>query len=573
MWNSPLVGIPSSYQVHRLIPGQETNEASWTLVENAVADTMFYDTAWESLPEGTYKWAVKARYTDQLSIAEFSDELYKEALQPIISVNPTSVSQVMESNSFAEVPITIGNTGSGNLEWNATLTTRHRNSTVQAQISKASGSYRVYSILFSPQSGSIPAGSEDICTLSIDTSDATAGTDLFDLTIYSNDSLNPEYVIPISIEVLPAATNNAPIVSNVHAAQRDDDSMQIDIYYDVYDADGDTLTITMEVSADDGVTWDLSCEEILPGSDIGAGILSGTDRHIVWDAAAEHPNLLYGNNFRFRITADDGVSDMPDGFVLVPGGTFTMGRTTGSGYSDELPTHSVTLNSFYLGTYEVTQAEYAQFMQPGSSWTSNYGLGDNYPAYYVSWYAILKYCNLRSMAEGLTPVYSISGSTNPANWGSVPTSNNSTWNAAICNWNANGYRLPTEAEWEYAARGATNTPDYLYSGSDDINAVAWYSGNNSPNGSKPVGTKAPNGLGLYDMSGNVYEWCWDWYGSSYYSSSPGSNPTGPASGSSRVLRGGFWSIRADYCRVALRNNSSPLISYYSIGFRLCRAVP
>jgi len=264
---------------------------------------------------------------------------------------------------------------------------------------------------------------------------------------------------------------------------------------------------------------------------------------------------------------------MPDGFVLIPGGTFTMGDTRGGGYSDELPTHSVTLNSFYLGTYEVTQAEYAQFMQPGSSWTSSYGLGDSYPAYYVSWYAILKYCNLRSMAEGLTPVYSVSGSTNPANWGTVPTSDNTTWNAAICNWNANGYRLPTEAEWEYAARGATNTPDYLYSGSDDINAVAWYSGNNSPNGSKPVGTKAPNGLGLYDMSGNVYEWCWDWYGSSYYSSSPGSNPTGPASGSSRVLRGGFWSIRADYCRVALRNNSSPLISYYSIGFRLCRAVP
>jgi len=240
------------------------------------------------------------------------------------------------------------------------------------------------------------------------------------------------------------------------------------------------------------------------------------------------------------------------------------------GYSNELPTHSVTLNSFYIGKYEVTQAEYAQYMQPSSSWTSNYGHGDDYPAYYVSWYAIIKYCNLRSLAEGLTPCYTISGSTNPANWGSVPTSNNSTWNAAICNWNANGYRLPTEAEWEYAARGATNTPDYLYSGSDDINAVAWYSGN-SGNTSHPVGTKAPNGLGLYDMSGNLYEWCWDWYSS--YSSSPSNNPTGPASGSSRVLRGGYGYFSADYCRGAHRNHDAPYGSDYGIGFRLCRAVP
>ncbi len=261
----------------------------------------------------------------------------------------------------------------------------------------------------------------------------------------------------------------------------------------------------------------------------------------------------------------------PGLMIYVQGGTFTMGRTRGSGDSDELPTHTVTLNSYYIGTYEVTQAEYSQYMQPGSSWTSNYGLGINYPAYYVSWYAILKYCNLRSLAEGLTPVYSISGSTNPANWGAVPTSNNATWNAAICNWNANGYRLPTEAEWEYAARGGTNTPDYLYSGSDDINAVAWHSGN-SGNTSHTVVTKAPNGLGTYDMSGNVLEWCWDWYSSSYYSSSPASNPHGPASGTYRLWRGGGWNGNAASCRVSYRNGSYPYSGYNDYGFRLCRAM-
>lgn len=271
----------------------------------------------------------------------------------------------------------------------------------------------------------------------------------------------------------------------------------------------------------------------------------------------------------------------PGEMILVPGGTFTMGDTRGGGESDELPTHTVTLNSFYMGTSEVTQAEYSQYITPVELWSDDSGLGSNYPAYHVSWYAILKYCNLRSMAEGLTPVYSISGSTNPANWGKVPSSGDSTWNAAICNWSANGYRLPTEAEWEYAARGATNTPDYLYSGSDDINAVAWYDGNNGSYGSsnfgcKPIGTKAPNGIGLYDMSGNVPEWCWDLYSYSYYSSSPSSNPTGPASGSYgplRVYRDGSWGCSASYIRVASRDYKSPDGDLGGSGFRLCRSVP
>jgi formylglycine-generating enzyme required for sulfatase activity len=340
----------------------------------------------------------------------------------------------------------------------------------------------------------------------------------------------------------------------------------VDITYNlVHNID---CTVLVYASQDNGTTWTLPIT--LVTGDVGPNIYPGNGKHIVWDVLAEHPNIVY-DQVKFKVVADDGQT--PLNLVYVPGGTFTMGRTTGSGYSDELPTHSVTLNSFYIGKYEVTQAEYAQYMQPGFSWTSNYGLGDNYPAYYVSWYAILKYCNLRSMAEGLTPVYTISGSTNPANWGNVPTSiSSATWNAAICNWGANGYRLPTEAEWEYAARGATNTPDYLYSGSDYVGTVAWYNGNNTPNGSKPVGTKAPNGLGLYDMSGNLWEWCWDWYSSSYYSSSPSSNPTGPASGSHRVRRGGYWHYYADYCRVASRTFDFPGTTHVDNGFRVCRTI-
>lgn len=270
----------------------------------------------------------------------------------------------------------------------------------------------------------------------------------------------------------------------------------------------------------------------------------------------------------------------PAQMIYVHGGTFTMGRTTGSGESDELPAHSVSLSPFHIGKYEVTQAEWKALML--SIPYQNSGINDNFPVCNVSWYSILKYCNLRSLAEGLAPVYSISGSTNPAYWGSVPTSNNATWNAAICKWSANGYRLPTEAEWEYAARGATNDPDYLYSGSDDINAVAWYKGNagsalpgsdtNPDYGVHPVGTKAPNGLGICDMSGNALEWCWDWYGYEYYSISPGSDPTGPSNGSYRLLRGGVWYNNASICRVAKRHaHNSYINNPFSDGFRLCRS--
>lgn len=261
----------------------------------------------------------------------------------------------------------------------------------------------------------------------------------------------------------------------------------------------------------------------------------------------------------------------PQGFIFVPSGSFTMGRTVGPGESFELPTHNVTLNSFYIGRYEVTQSEWQTVM--GYNPAVGFGEGSNHPVYFVSWYDVLKYCNLRSIAEGLIPVYSISGSSDPANWGVVPASYNDNWNAAYCNWGANGYRLPTESEWEYAARGATNLPDYLYSGSDDADTVAWYSYNLSigdyPPGVKPVGIKAPNGLGIYDMSGNVKEWCWDWFNG--YSSNAQNNPYGPTSGDQRILRGGMFNSAIDYCQVSRRERFSPHLSEGSFGFRLCRS--
>ena len=253
--------------------------------------------------------------------------------------------------------------------------------------------------------------------------------------------------------------------------------------------------------------------------------------------------------------------------VYVPGGSFQMGNPNSSvGYSDERPVHRVTLTGFYMGKYEVTQAQYRAVM--GSNPSSGYGVGNNYPVYYVSWYAALVFCNKLSIAEGLTPAYRINGSTDPSAWGSVPTNSNSTWNAAEIDSGSTGYRLPTEAQWEYAAKGGNGSPgNYTYSGSNTVGDVAWYSGNSNST-THAVGTKAPNGLGLYDMSGNVWEWCWDWYGT--YSSRAQTDPEGASSGSYRVLRGGYWFISAEFVRSAYRYNDDPYNRGGSLGFRLAR---
>ena len=194
--------------------------------------------------------------------------------------------------------------------------------------------------------------------------------------------------------------------------------------------------------------------------------------------------------------------------VLIPSGTFQMGSNEGD--DDNKPVHEVTITkSFYIGKYEITQAEYEKYCSYGENKpNSRDGIGENHPAYYVCWYDALVYCNKRSIAEGLTPCYSILNSTVPDEWGPVPTSSDSTWDAVECDWNANGYRLPTEAEWEYAARAGDNTVDSLiWSGTSDeneYNDYVWH-GDNSLKTTNEVGRKKANNFDLYDMCGNVQE--------------------------------------------------------------------
>ncbi len=248
----------------------------------------------------------------------------------------------------------------------------------------------------------------------------------------------------------------------------------------------------------------------------------------------------------FNKDSNDPEGLIIDGMVFVQGGTFQMGSKNGD--SDEKPVHSVALNNFYIGKYQVTQAEYESVMGKNPS----YHTGDNMPVESVSWYDIAEYCNKKSLLEELTSCYTGSGKD------------------MKCDFSANGYRLPTEAEWEYAARGGDKSKGYKYSGSDDIGKVAWYIGNS---GSKThsVGQKQENELDLYDMSGNVWEWCWDWYEKKYYKNSPKNNPKGPSSGIEAVLRGGSWFNYAYYCRVSYRNKYHRDNSYYGVGgFRIVR---
>jgi formylglycine-generating enzyme required for sulfatase activity len=268
-------------------------------------------------------------------------------------------------------------------------------------------------------------------------------------------------------------------------------------------------------------------------------------------------------------TTPDPTNPEIDGFVWIPAGTFTMGSEDPlDSPPNASPAHPVTLTKgFYMGKYEVTQAQFEAVM----GWNNSDTKGDDFPAVGLTWYETLVFCNTLSMQEGLIPAYSISGSTDPAQWGPERhPSQNEAWDAVVCDWNANGFRLPTEAEWEYAAKGGNGSPgNYIYPGSNTIDDVAWYGGN-SGGTLHAVGTKAPNGLGIYDMGGNVWELVWDWLGD--YSSGAQTDPRGPASGISDAARGGSWdSSNAVSCRSAKRgvaSRSSNRNGY--VGFRVVR---
>ncbi|MDR2485329.1 MAG: formylglycine-generating enzyme family protein [Treponema sp.] len=235
---------------------------------------------------------------------------------------------------------------------------------------------------------------------------------------------------------------------------------------------------------------------------------------------------------------------IPGNMVWVPGGSFLMGNRIYEG--DEKPVHTVQVNSFFMGKTQVTQREYQAVMGSNpSGFPSRTG-----PVERVTWYEAIEYCNKLSQKEGLIPAY----------YG--------TNDLIFCDFSANGYRLPTEAEWEYAARGGNqDSLTFDRAGGNEAAAVGWYEGNSNGT-TRPVGTKKPNSLGLYDMAGNVWEWCWDWYGP--YEDKAQFNPQGPGSGVYRVVRGGSWNSSDEWLRSTYRNIGEPGKRYRDVGFRVMR---
>ena len=382
------------------------------------------------------------------------------------------------------------------------------------------------------------------------------------------------FLISVLALIAVLAFAAAPVVRDVTATPS---AGKVTISYDLT-ADG-ACKITVVVSANGGTNYNIY-PTALSGTGYGDEVTTGTDKEIIWRPGNETPPMVVGTNYKVKVIARDNLgATTTDDFILVAGGTFSRQNSNGS-YPD--PPVMVTLSTFFIDKYEVTQNEYLAVMGSNPSYFPN---NPNRPVELVSWFNAIEYCNRRSMQERLTPCYTYNDGTdygtNPDTWPSGWNTSNGNHTNVSCNWTATGYRLPTEMEWMFAAKGGNQSEGNTYSGSNTIGNVAWYytnAGSGLPDGSSDpdygthnVGTKAANELGTFDMSGNVGEWCWDINGN--YPSGDQTNPTGPVSGSFRVRRGGGWSNYAGGCTVSIRSYYNATGTSDNLGFRLCRVSP
>lgn len=406
-------------------------------------------------------------------------------------------------------------------------------------------------------------------------------------TVTAQDGSTKNYAVTVN-QTTPAA------ITNIRAAQRAGTNL-VDIDYDVTGT-AQLLKISLEVSDDDGSTFQIPATALSGAA--GANVTPSLNLRMIWDAGKDwggHDSA----NMRFKVVADDTPIPVPPGFALIPAGPFQMGDQSNPlvGSSNELPVHPVQVSAFYMAKYEVTKElwddvrtwglanGYTDLAVGNGGYASK---GANHPVHSITWYDMVKWCNARSEKEGLLPSYRVSGA--------LYKSGQS--DEVVCNWSADGYRLPTETEWEKAARGGLsgkNFPwgdtisqsqaNYRVYSSDEITNYYSYDVTPRPPAtgtdyfhssytagggsySAPVDSFAPNGYGLYNMAGNVWEWCWEWYGS--YAAEAQTDPHGATSGSYRVFRGGSWNDTANLCRVTYRYTYNSNGSSSNVGFRIVR---
>ncbi|MCX6876236.1 MAG: SUMF1/EgtB/PvdO family nonheme iron enzyme, partial [Verrucomicrobia bacterium] len=368
---------------------------------------------------------------------------------------------------------------------------------------------------------------------------------------------------------------------NVRPAQRVGSKL-VDVDYDLTGI-ATPVAVSLEISADGGTTWTVPATTVTGA--VGLGVTPGLNLRLTWDAGTDWNHQL-SSLVRFRIK----VSDLWPDFALIPAGSFSMGNAlaaTGEGYADELPVHTVQLSAFHMAKYEVTKTLWDEVR----TWGATHGYTDlptgagkaaTHPVQTITWYAMVKWCNARSEKEGFTACYY----TNSAQT-VVYRTGSSNIDSTMVKWSANGYRLPTEAEWEKAARGGLSGKRFPWGDVINHTYANYYNSDASYESPKnqgyhptykvgiepytsPVGSFAANGYGVYDMAGNAWELCWDWYRELTYASSSGSDPQGAASGSDRVLRGGGYEGTADTCRASYRLLLPPAFFDPAIGFRPSR---
>ena len=344
-----------------------------------------------------------------------------------------------------------------------------------------------------------------------------------------------------------------------------------------------TLTLTFDVEPTTLALSDITVSGATKGTLSGTGTTRTLGISAITVANGANVTVALANPAGFTISPASravAIKTMLN-LVSVPAGSFQRNATASN--------ISTITTAFRMSEKEITRAQFVAMLGTDPSQTQ-YSSGTSDPVQYVNWYHAIAFCNKLSLAEGKSPVYSVTGvDFSTLAYESIPTTRDATWDATAATWANNGYRLPTEMEWEWAAMGATsdgrsgdivggvNTGGYTkgYAGSVEaagahvnIGNYAWYSGN-SASTTHPVGTKTANELGLYDMSGNVWEWNWDWDAASY---TPGllTDDRGAASGTNRVFRGGSWILNASYCPVARRSGSNPYGRSGDIGFRVVR---